>query len=440
MTDGPFAAGDVDDPTRLQALAATELLDSGAEACFDRFTRLASRFLEVPVSLISLVDGDRQYFKSMVGLCEPWASQRQTPLSHSFCRHVVLSREPLLISDARVDPLVSTNPAVVELDVVAYLGIPLADDDGQVLGAFCAIDSQVRQWTADDVAVMEDLAAAVMAEIELRRLSRETLNRFLALQRLENQRDEMVHMLVHDMRNPLASALAALDMLDVIPGLSDNHSRFIGKARRGGKRLLELINETLTVSRSEAGHSVLAFETLQPNPLLGAAVDELSSLAVATGVDLDLRPGIDLPAFQGDRSKLRRVLVNLIGNALAHTPRGGRVRVGAEFDESSQTLVFSVSDTGEGIPDDLQARIFEKFEQAGLHARQRESGFGLGLAFCKTVVSGHHGRIWVDSAVGAGSDFRFAIPVAPIDALRRLPPPAPAAAVPAAQDVATPAG
>lgn len=439
MTEQSVPAGGLAEAKRLQALAAAELLDSGAEESFDRFTRLASRFLGVPVSLVSLVDDQRQYFKSMVGLCEPWASRRQTPLSHSFCRHVVMSEQPLLVSDARNDPRVRDNPAVSELAVVAYLGIPLRDSEGFVLGSFCAIDDDVRQWNAEEVAVMEDLAAAVMAEIELRRLSRTTLERYVELQRLENQRDEMVHMLVHDMRNPLASALAALDMLDVIPGLSEQHSRFIRKARKGGKRLLELINETLTVSRSEAGHSVLAFETLRQAPLLEAAVEELASLALSAGIRLEARTAGDLPAFQGDSAKLHRVLVNLVGNALAHTPRGGEVRISVAWDVSEQALLFSVADTGKGVPRGLEARIFEKFEQAGLEAQQRESGFGLGLPFCRTVVLAHHGRIWVDSVEGAGADFRFTIPVAPVNALRRLPPPSSAARA-AAQDAASPAG
>jgi len=154
------------DPERLDALRRLNLLDTPPENAFDRLTRLATRVLRVPVSLVSLVDADRQFFKSSTGLGQD-ISQRQTPLSHSFCQHTVASGEPLIVRDARAHALVRDNPAISEMGVVAYAGIPLITSEGHVLGSFCAIDTQPRQWSDDDVALLTDLAAAVMTEIEL---------------------------------------------------------------------------------------------------------------------------------------------------------------------------------------------------------------------------------------------------------------------------------
>ena len=167
--DKPVASGReaLADAARLASLASTGLLDSDAEPSFDRLTRLAARFLGTPVALVSLVDDDRQFFKSCVGLPEPWAGRRQTPLSHSFCQHVVATREPLVVEDARLHPLVRDNRAISDLGVIAYLGIPLAID-GQVIGSFCAIDGKPRAWTGDDVAMLRDLAESVVTEIRLR--------------------------------------------------------------------------------------------------------------------------------------------------------------------------------------------------------------------------------------------------------------------------------
>ncbi|MDP9349644.1 MAG: PAS domain S-box protein, partial [Gemmatimonadota bacterium] len=156
------------DTRRLAALRRTGLLDSPPEPSFDRLTRLAARFLNAPVALVSLVDEDRQFFMSCVGLPEPWASDRETPVSHSFCRHVVAAEEPLVITDARQHPLVRDNPAVSELGVVAYAGIPLVTREGAVLGSFCAIDTQPRRWTEGEIEILRDLAAAASTEIELR--------------------------------------------------------------------------------------------------------------------------------------------------------------------------------------------------------------------------------------------------------------------------------
>ncbi|GAC1432605.1 MAG: hypothetical protein NVSMB65_06250 [Chloroflexota bacterium] len=161
------------DPQRLAALRHAGLMDSPAEEAFDRLTRLAARVLHAPVSLVSLVDDNRQFFKSQTGLAEPWSSQRQTALSHSLCQYTVSSGQPLVVEDARSDPRVSSNRAVSDLGVVAYAGMPLTTETGQVLGSLCVIDHKPRAWTADELGLLGDLAAAVMAEITLHRLARE---------------------------------------------------------------------------------------------------------------------------------------------------------------------------------------------------------------------------------------------------------------------------
>ncbi|MEM1093799.1 MAG: ATP-binding protein [Bacteroidota bacterium] len=155
-------------PARLRQLNATELLDSEPEEAFDRITRLASRLLGVPVTLVSLVTEDRQFFKSQQGLPSPRDLLRQTPLSHSFCQHVVHSGDALAIEDARAHPLVKDNRAVDDLNVIAYLGAPLKTRDNQALGSLCAIQSTPRQWTPEERQLLQDLADMVMTETELR--------------------------------------------------------------------------------------------------------------------------------------------------------------------------------------------------------------------------------------------------------------------------------
>ena len=168
MTDPTVRPSSLTDPGRLDALRRSALLDSPAEAAFDRLTRIATQMLGVPVSLVSLVDGERQFFKSAIGLPEPWATRRETPLTHSFCQHVVREVMPLVVNDARLDPLLATNLAVSEIGVVAYAGIPIVTSDGHTLGSFCAIDSKPREWTEREIAILRELTALVVSEIELR--------------------------------------------------------------------------------------------------------------------------------------------------------------------------------------------------------------------------------------------------------------------------------
>src|SRR4029078_7198850 len=107
--------------------------------------------LHASAAYVSLVDGERQFFKSSIGLPEPWASRRETPLSHSFCKHTVATGQPFIVSDARTDAIVRDNLAVPELGVIAYAGIPLTTADGLTLGSFCVLDARPREWTTEDL-------------------------------------------------------------------------------------------------------------------------------------------------------------------------------------------------------------------------------------------------------------------------------------------------
>jgi hypothetical protein len=161
-------AAAVQDPVRLGALRDTGLLDSDPDPAFDRHVRLAAELLNAPIALVSLIDEDRQFLKSCIGIEEPLASERETPLSHSFCQHAVARREPLIVEDARDHPVLKHNPAVEESGTIAYAGIPLIDAAGQALGTLCAIDTRPRQWTSHQVELLSDLAASVVTEIALR--------------------------------------------------------------------------------------------------------------------------------------------------------------------------------------------------------------------------------------------------------------------------------
>lgn len=158
----------VRDRSRLAALDRLNVLDTPAEESYDRFTRLASDLLNAPVALVSLVGEERQFFKSEVGLREPWASARETPMTHSVCQFAVEAREPLVIEDVRRDPRLRQSAAIRDLDVVAYAGAPLITSAGHAVGTLCVIDHKPRAWTAEQVETLTTLAAAVLAQLELR--------------------------------------------------------------------------------------------------------------------------------------------------------------------------------------------------------------------------------------------------------------------------------
>ncbi|MDP9027107.1 MAG: GAF domain-containing protein, partial [Actinomycetota bacterium] len=157
--------------TDADRLAAVEALrpELSEQEGLDRFTLLASKILEVPVSTITLIDRDRQIFASQVGVSEPWASAGEVSLEYSYCQYAVTSREPLRIDDANRHPLVQGSPAIDEMNVVSYLGIPLITDDDQAVGSLCAIDSRPRHWTDHEVSILNDLAEILLAQLNATR-------------------------------------------------------------------------------------------------------------------------------------------------------------------------------------------------------------------------------------------------------------------------------
>ncbi|MFU8873582.1 SpoIIE family protein phosphatase [Micromonospora sp. SL4-19] len=164
----------LEDGARLTSVRATALAAVPDEA-LDRFARMVAKIIRVPVALVSLVDDARQYFPGATGLGQPWAATRQTPLTHSFCqpdvmsaKPLVMSAKPLVITDARGDDRVCNNPAVEDLGVVAYAGMPLLDEQGNILGSLCAIDTAPRIWTDAELDLLADLAAACSAKLRLR--------------------------------------------------------------------------------------------------------------------------------------------------------------------------------------------------------------------------------------------------------------------------------
>jgi PAS domain S-box-containing protein len=153
---------------RLAALHATGLLDSLPEESFDRLLHLFRNAIDAPIALVTLVDQDRQFFKGESGLHEPWATMRQTPLTHSVCQHVVDAAGPFVVSDARIVPDLRDNLAITEIGVVAYAGVPIRAESGHVLGAVCAIDTKPREWSARDLELLRGVQGAVHRELELR--------------------------------------------------------------------------------------------------------------------------------------------------------------------------------------------------------------------------------------------------------------------------------
>jgi signal transduction histidine kinase len=261
----------------------------------------------------------------------------------------------------------------------------------------------------DEVEVLARVRTLVRAKRQRDRLERA----YADLRRAEGLRDSLTAMLVHDLRTPLTGIIGPLEMLVGDPDipLDTVQKEMLGLCRDSAYRLLGMVNDLLDVSKMESGEMTLERAEADPAALIEEAVNPITPLAFQKRVRLvrDVAPG--LPVLHADADLLRRVLVNLLGNAIKFTPANGAVTVSARPAGDGGAVLFAVRDTGEGIPQEAFGRIFEKFGQVEERAAGRTMSTGLGLTFCKLAVEAHGGRIGVESELGAGSTFSFTVPL-----------------------------
>ncbi len=396
----------VSDPARLDAVARTGLLDSPPEESFDRLTRLAAKLIGAPATFISLVDEQRDFYKSCFGFAEPLATKREIE-GRTFCHFAIVSDGPLLIRDTMADPVFREVPTVKSLGVRAYAGIPLVTDDGQAIGSFCAIDFRPREWTALDVEILTELAASAMREIKLRGALTEAEKQTRMAREATRSREEVLAVVAHDLRTPLNFFRMGVQLTAADPAAPEN-KELLERMERSVDLMSRLIEDLLEVAKIEAGGVKLRTRPLQPATLLDDALAILSPLAERHSVRLSVHADSDLPAVRADYERILRVFTNLVVNAVKFSPANGEVCVTAA--RHGETIVrFSVIDRGAGIrPEDVE-RLFDRFWQADAADRR---GAGLGLAIAKSMVTAHGGQIGVTSTLGKGSTFYFDLPVA----------------------------
>ncbi|MDQ2660150.1 MAG: GAF domain-containing protein, partial [Verrucomicrobiota bacterium] len=238
---------------RLAALRGTGLLDSPPEHLFDLITNLAAKALDVPIVLMSLVDADRQFFKSQCGLPAAVAEKRETPLTHSLCQFVAAVGEPFIVEDAREHPLVRENGAVADMGVVAYAGIPLMTEDGYTIGSFCAIDTKPRCWASRELEILRDFARQVMAEITLRmRLQNMDADMSAMRTSVEADRTKTRH-LVHDLRTPLNALFLGLEGLPQMGELNPDQRAYFDLVLRNAEVLRELTHRLIEEGSEGSG-------------------------------------------------------------------------------------------------------------------------------------------------------------------------------------------
>jgi len=229
----------------------------------------------------------------------------------------------------------------------------------------------------------------------------------------EQLRDTMIHTLVHDLRNPLSAIQTSLQMLKMeVQSLGSDQQTVIEIALNNTNRMLNFIEAILEVNQLEGENLVLHPRAFPIQDQIAAILVSLAPLAARKAQQLHYDVVADLPPIYADVTLITRVLENLLSNAIKFAPAEGVIRVTARYEDGDATKIrIQVSNSGPGIPPELQARLFEKF----VAGKSTERGHGLGLAFCKLAIEAHGERIAVESAAGDGATFWFTLPVASTD-------------------------
>lgn len=224
---------------------------------------------------------------------------------------------------------------------------------------------------------------------------------------LELMRDNLIHMVVHDLRSPLSGIVGYLSLLDLKrQDLSEKQQRYVASASKSSAQLMKLINELLDVHKLESEALQIDTQLTDIRKLAAEAIELLAS--TLESVQLKENYAAECPSIPLDQDLIRRVIVNLLSNAISFSPQGSTISL--SLNQLPEGLEFSILDAGPGIPEADQTRIFEKFGQVASQHTQRKYSTGLGLTFCKMAIEAHSGKIGVSSMPGEGSKFWFILP------------------------------
>jgi signal transduction histidine kinase len=378
---------------RLQALRSYGILDTPTEPAFDDITRIASYVCQAPISVVTLIDEGRQWFKSEVGL-----GMRETPLNQSICAHAILEHSFLEVPDTTRDPRFANNPLVAGPPHLRfYAGALLRTPDGLPIGTICVLDHKPRQLTREQREVLAALARQVMSQLELRRA-------LLLSDRLQRNVSRLMAVAGHDLKQPLQVMVMAIER--VRAKLTDpKDQERLGYAVDAGLRMAEELDQLAETSALQAGFGAPQLRTFPIAEVFESILSTWRLHAETKGLRLIVMPST--ARVVSDPAMLRAILGNLVGNAIKYTERG-RVLVGCRRRGSFATI--EVLDSGSGIPAERLEAVFDAFHQID----PGSEGLGLGLSIVRRTSEALGHPIEVKSDLARGSHFSVRVPLAAV--------------------------
>lgn len=394
------AALTANETARLKALYDYNILDTEAEKVFDDLTQLASEICGTPIALISLVDPNRQWFKSAVGL-----DATETSRDIAFCAHAINQTEIFQVEDALKDQRFFDNPLVIDGPKIRfYAGTPLITPEGHAIGTLCAIDSKPNKLSPKQANALEILGRNVISQMELRQ-------KIKTLQTIDKNKTDFLSNMSHELRTPL-NAIIGFSRLLLSDAANFNPKtkclEYLKHIDYSGKRLLSVVNAILDINKIEAGMMTLELAPTDLRMLIQQVTGMLAVGIAEKDIDFQYHIAPDLPEIlMLDEVKFSQIVINLLSNGIKYTPKNGKVRLNIGGKEN--ILIIDIKDNGDGISADDQAELFTKFKQLG--NTKNSQGSGLGLAITKGLVELMQGSINIKSEVQIGSVFTVTMPL-----------------------------
>ncbi len=407
--------------------------------------------VELAVKVLGAERGFLMLINPETGQLEPSATSNMRQeehlrgtISHGIARQVMDSAKGLRSEDAISDSRFEGRRSVLDMGIRSVLCVPLRRRAAPPLGVLY-VDrlSSDAPFASEDLDALGGLADVASVAIENTRLRNEAARRMRVEEELRQARDlerlkeDFFSMVSHDLRTPLTSIKSWAEILldDWERIAPEERRRYLEIVNRECDRLTRLIDDLLDAQRLESGRLDIRAHPCRPEELLSAAVENFSGAAQGQTIDLTWSTEPNLPAVLADPERIAQVFANLLNNALKFTPNGGRIQLSGSAATTQDNTVrqgqtvtidlnallttrfvrFSVMDTGEGIPLEMQSQIFEKYRQVEAAQSGRPRGSGLGLSICREIVERHAGSIAVASQVGQGSTFSFLLPVSGTD-------------------------
>tara|TARA_R110002051_G_scaffold8316_2_gene35084 strand:+ start:14252 stop:15454 length:1203 start_codon:yes stop_codon:yes gene_type:complete len=385
---------------RQRSVEQYKLLDTLEEEDYDSITFIASYITQTPISLITLLDRDRNFLKAHLGI-----EMSESPRRLSFCGHAINAEEEIMIvEDARLDPRFHDNPLVVNLQAIFYAGVPLVNPEGFKLGTLCVYDNQPRTLTKEQIQTLIKLSKQVVNLLEQRKLNIELLAVKKQLEKRNENLKNFAGIISHDLKSPLANIFSLTELLqnesDNI--LTPDSIEYLKYLKSSSHSIGKYIDGMLKFYKSDEllSHEVEGFE-------LKNFIGEVESIAVGDKV----QPIIHLDnegSLITNKHALFQIFVNLINNAIKYNDKK-IVKINIGFQELENHYQFYIKDNGVGIEESQLDSVFDLFKTTGQLDRDGQNGTGIGLATVQKTVHNLGGEITVQSKVDLGSIFTFTI-------------------------------